>query len=90
MEHNDRQGNPKIVARCDYPLTGQGCVSLVVTDVAVLQPTPQGIILRETAPGWSPSDVQAVTGAALIIPDRVGEYEVSSCRRPATKPAAAL
>ena len=76
MEHNDRQGNPKIVARCDNPLTGPGCVSLVVTDVAVLQPTPQGIILRETAPGWSPSDVQAVTGAALIIPDRVGEYEV--------------
>ena len=76
MEHNDRNGNPKVVEQCDFPLTGRGCVSLVVTDVAVLQPTPDGILLREAAPGWTAEDVQAVTGARLIIPDAVGEYEV--------------
>ncbi len=76
MEHNDRQGNPKVVQACTFPLTGQGCVSLVVTDVAVLEPTPEGMALRECAPGWTPEEVQSVTGAALIIPDVVGEYEV--------------
>ena len=76
MEHNDRNGNPKVVEQCDFPLTGRGCVSLVVTDVAVLEPTPDGMALREAAPGWTAEDVQAVTGARLIVPDVVGEYEV--------------
>ena len=76
MEHNDRNGNPKVVQHCDYPLTGQGCVSLVVTDVAVLEPTPDGMVLREAAPGWTAADVQAVTGAELIVRGTVGEYEV--------------
>ena len=76
MEHNDRNGNPKVVDECDFPLTGKACVSLVVTDVAVLEPTPDGMVLREVAPGWTPDDVQAVTGAALIIPETVAEYEV--------------
>ena len=76
MEHNDRNGSPKVVEDCSFPLTGKGCVSLVVTDVAVLEPTPDGMTLREVAPGWTPEDVQAVTGAKLIIPDAVAEYEV--------------
>ena len=76
MEHNDRNGNPKVVQECSFPLTGKGCVSLVVTDVAVMEPTPDGMALREVAPGWSADDVQSVTGARLIIPDTLGEYEV--------------
>lgn len=76
MEHNDRNGNPKVVEECSFPLTGKGCVSLVVTDVAVMEPTPDGMALREVAPGWSADDVQSVTGAKLIIPDTVADYEV--------------
>ena len=76
MEHNDRGGNPKVVEECTFPLTGKGCVSLVVTDVAVLEPTADGMVLRETAPGWSPEDVQEITGAQLIVPETVAEYEV--------------
>ncbi len=76
MEHNDRNGNPKVVQECSFPLTGKGCVSLVVTDVAVMEPTPDGMALREVAPGWSADEVQSVTGARLIIPDSVAEYEV--------------
>ena len=76
MEHNDRNGHPKVVQECSFPLTGKGCVSLVVTDVAVMEPTPDGMALREVAPGWSADDVQSVTGARLIIPDTVAEYEV--------------
>ncbi len=76
MEHNDRNGNPKVVQECSFPLTGKGCVSLVVTDVAVMEPTPEGMVLRECAPGWSADDVQEVTGAMLVVPDDVAEYEV--------------
>ena len=57
-------------------VAGRGCVSLVVTDVAVMEPTADGMVLREAAPGWTPEDVQSVTGARLIIPDDVAEYEV--------------
>ena len=76
MEHNDRNGNPKVVEECSFPLTGKGCVSLVVTDVAVLEPTSEGMVLRETAPGWSAEEVQEITGAQLIVSDQLAEYEV--------------
>ena len=76
MEHNDRNGNPKVVEECSFPLTGKGCVSLVVTDVAVLEPTSEGMVLRETAPGWSAEEVQEITGARLIVSDQLAEYEV--------------
>ena len=76
MEHNDRNGNPKVVEECSFPLTGRGCVSLVVTDVAVLEPTSEGMVLRETAPGWSAEEVQEITGARLIVSEQLAEYEV--------------
>ena len=67
MEHTDRAGNPKVVQECTYPLTGKACVHLIVTDIAVMEVTPAGLLLRETAPGWSPEEVQAQTDAALIV-----------------------
>lgn len=65
MEHNDRQGNPKVVGECTYPLTGKGCVSLIVTDLAVIEVTRQGLILKEIAPGWTVEEVRSQTGAPL-------------------------
>lgn len=67
MEHTDRAGNSKVVQECTYPLTGKACVHLIVTDIAVMEVTPSGLLLREVAPGWSPQEVQAQTHAALII-----------------------
>ena len=67
MEHTDRAGNSKVVQECTYPLTGKACVHLIVTDIAVMEVTPAGLLLREVAPGWSPQEVQAHTHAALII-----------------------
>lgn len=67
MEHTDRAGNPKVVQECSYPLTGKACVHLIVTDIAVMEVTPAGLLLREVAPGWSPQEVQAQTDAALIL-----------------------
>ncbi len=76
MEHTDRQNRPKIVADCAYPITGKGCVSLIVTDLAVMEPTPEGLVLKEVAPGWSAEEVQELTGARLIISPDLKEYEL--------------
>lgn len=67
MEHTTRDGVPKIVKRCTYPLTAKECVDLIVTDLAVIDVTEEGLVLRETAPGWTPKEVQAVTEAKLIV-----------------------
>ena len=76
MEHTDSQGQPKVVERCTYPLTGKGCVSLVVTDVAVMAVTQSGMLLREMAPGWTAEDVQEITGAHLTLADDLKEIEL--------------
>ncbi|MCZ6614407.1 MAG: 3-oxoacid CoA-transferase subunit B [Chloroflexi bacterium] len=67
MEHTDTQGGPKIVRQCSFPLTGRGCVSLIVTDVAVIEVTPSGLLLKEVAPGWTAEDVQEITEPTLRI-----------------------
>ncbi len=76
MEHTDRQNQPKIVEDCTYPITGKGCVSLIVTDLAVMEPTPEGLVLKETAPGWSVEEVQELTDARLILSPDLKEYEL--------------
>ncbi len=76
MEHTDRQDRAKIVPNCTYPITGKGCVSLIVTDLAVMEPTAEGLVLREVAPGWSAEEVQELTGARLIISLELKEYEL--------------
>ncbi len=76
MEHTDRQNHTKIVEECDYPITGKACVSLIVTDLAVMQPTEQGLVLKEVAPGWTPEEVQELTGARLILAPDLKEYEL--------------
>ena len=67
MEHIDREGNPKIVDDCTFPLTCPACVDMIVTDIAVISVQNEGLVLNETAPGWSAADVQAETDAKLII-----------------------
>jgi 3-oxoadipate CoA-transferase, beta subunit len=65
MDHRTKAGEPKIVAHCSYPITGLACVSRIYTDLAVIDVTPAGLVLIETAPGWSRVDVQVATGAVL-------------------------
>ena len=76
MEHTDRSNNSKIVDECTFPITGKECVSLIVTDIAVMAPTPDGLILKEIAPGWSVEEVQSITAAHLIVTGDVKEYEL--------------
>ena len=65
MEHTTKEGEAKIVKTCTLPLTGVGVVNMIVTELAVIEITPQGLVLREVAPGVSPEAVQKVTEATL-------------------------
>jgi len=66
-EHTNKEGKPKIVKQCSMPLTAPRCVDLIVTDVAVIEVTKDGLIMKEIAPGWTPEDVQVITEARLNV-----------------------
>ena len=67
MSHVNKRGEPKLLERCTLPLTGRACVDLVVTDLAVIQVTDRGFVLREVAPGHTEDEVVELTGAPLEI-----------------------
>lgn len=75
MQHTTRDNDPKIVKECSYPVTGKGCVDLIVSDVAVLEVSPNGLVLTEVAPGWTAKEVQAITEPKLRIAERLKEME---------------
>ncbi|HEY2546771.1 MAG TPA: 3-oxoacid CoA-transferase subunit B [Candidatus Acidoferrum sp.] len=75
MEHTTKEGAPKIVRQCTYPLTGLACVDTIVTDLAVIDVKPEGLLLREIAPGWAIEELQKLTGAPLISPGRAPEIK---------------
>jgi 3-oxoadipate CoA-transferase beta subunit len=66
MDHNTKTGDAKIVDACSYPLTAVACVSCIFTDLAVIDVTPNGLVVREMAEGLTFAALQARTGATLI------------------------
>jgi len=74
-EHVAKDGSPKILKKCQLPLTAKGEVGIIVTDMAVLEVSEAGLVLKELAPDVSVEDVVNNTGADLIIPAQVGRME---------------
>jgi 3-oxoacid CoA-transferase subunit B len=70
MEHVTRDGSPQLVRQCSLPLTGTAVVQRVITDLAVIDITPVGLVLRELAPGISLEEVCQATDAKLVLPPR--------------------
>ena len=64
-EHQTKSGESKIVAQCSYPLTGVGCVNRIYTDLAVVDVTPNGLVVREMIDGLSFDELQKITGVPL-------------------------
>jgi acetate CoA/acetoacetate CoA-transferase beta subunit len=76
MTHTAK-GTSKILKRCTLPLTSVRPVSLVVTELAVIEPTAQGLVLKELAPGVTVENVIAATEASLIVPAEVPEMQIA-------------
>ena len=76
MEHNTREGEPRLVERCAMPVTAVGVVSLVATDLGLFEVADGGFTLREYVPGWSVEDIQELTGARLTVAEDAREFRV--------------
>lgn len=77
MMHTNPKGESKLLPSCTLPLTGVGCVKKVVTELAVMDITPDGFLLLERAPGVTVSEIQDKTAGKLIIPDHVPEMQLA-------------
>ncbi len=73
LQHTDKKGRSKVLKKCKLPLSAAKVVDLIITELAVMEVTPEGLVLKEVAPGVTIDQVKAVTEADLIIPDTVPE-----------------
>ena len=70
-DHCEKSGHSKILKKCTLPLTGARCVTDIVTERCYFEVTPQGLVLRELAPGYTVEDIRACTEADFIVPETI-------------------
>ena len=76
MNHVTKDGNYRIVKKCAYPITAPACVDLIVTDIAIIEVTEKGLVLKEVAPGWTPEEVQFLTEPKFIVDPKCHDIEL--------------
>jgi len=76
MEHTTRDGKPKLLHRCNLPITAPGATKLLATDLGLFEIGPEGFILREHAPGWNPDEIQELTEAKIVVPNDLKEFRL--------------
>ena len=76
MLHTTKEGGARIVRQCSFPLTAKSCVNKIFTDIAVIDVTDRGLVLKEVAPEWTADEVQALTEAPLIVDADLKEIEL--------------
>ncbi len=76
MEHTTKSGEPRIVKECTYPLTGRGIVNMIITNLAVIEVTPKGLLLKEVAPLVTPEEVQALTEPKVKLAEDLKNMEL--------------
>src|SRR5258707_460195 len=77
MQHVNKAGESKLLPKCSLPLTGLKCVKRIVTELAVIDVTPQGFKLVERAPGVSTEEIKNATAGKLVVPDNVPEMKIA-------------
>jgi 3-oxoacid CoA-transferase subunit B len=82
MEHVAKGGVHKIVETCTLPLTGKAVVDRIITDIAVIDVTPEGLVLREVAPGTTVDEVKEATGVPLLLPEQPATMALHAVRAP--------
>ena len=75
MKHATADGKPKILKKCSLPVTGKECVKLIITDLAVIEVTPKGLVLKEIVPGNTVEEIQALTEPKLIVAEDLQDYQ---------------
>ena len=78
MDHAAKNGAPKILKECALPLTGRRVVHRIITDLAVIDVTPEGLVLRELAPGVTAREVQGKTEPSLLVPHDIKEIDLGA------------
>lgn len=76
MEHTQRDGTPRLLSKCNLPLTAAGVVKLVMTDLGLFEPAGDHFVMHEMAHGFTPDEVQALTGAPLEVSPKLVEVAV--------------
>jgi 3-oxoacid CoA-transferase subunit B len=76
MMHTDKEGKPRILKKCTLPLTAKECVKTIFTDIAVIKVKPDGLLLKEHAPGWTVDEIQALTEPTLKIASDLKEIQI--------------